>query len=127
VNAVISDRRDVAQMAGSSRSEFGEEEVQISFVRSDGKERSVPVWFTVEGGSMELLPMYGLKTKWFVDVEKSGSIGLSIKGWKKEAKPRVVRAQKAVEEIKGRFGVKYGAANVKRYYPTSEVALEIPV
>ena len=115
-------------MAGSALPVFDEEEVQISFVRrGSGKARTIPVWFTVEGGKVELLPMYGLKTEWFVDVEASGKIGLSIKGWRKEGRPTVVKDPRTVDEIKGRFGAKYGLANVRRYYPTSEVALEVPV
>jgi hypothetical protein len=35
----------------------GQNEVQISFVRSkSGKARTIPVWFTVEGGRVQLLP-----------------------------------------------------------------------
>lgn len=107
---------------------FEEEEVEITYARSKGKKpRSIPVWFTVEGGMMELLPMYGLRTKWFLEVERAGKIGLAIKGWSKEGKPVVVKEPKAVEEIKERFGAKYGIANVRRYYPTSEVALKVQV
>lgn len=103
-----------------------EDEVLISFTRSrDRKTRTIPVWFTVNGGKMELLPMYGLKTKWFVDVEKSGAVELKVKDWKKASRPRILRDSKAVGEIKRRFSAKYGGGRVKRYYPTSDVALEI--
>ena len=114
-------------MAGPGSGPSDEEEVRITFVGRDGKPRSIPVWFTVNGGKMELLPMYGLKTRWLADVQASGKIGLAVKGWRKEAKPVVVKEPSALEEIKGRFGAKYGLANVKRYYPTTEVALEVPV
>jgi hypothetical protein len=74
---------------------------------------------------MELLPMYGLKTKWLGDVEKSGTIGVSIKNWKMESKPKIVRDSKVIDDIKRGFSIKYGESQVKRYYPTSDVALEI--
>jgi hypothetical protein len=107
---------------------LSEEEVLITFVRSkNGKTRTIPVWFTLNSGKMELLPMYGLKTKWFVDLERSGRVGLGVKGWKKDAKPTFVRDPKTVDEIKERFSVKYGKGKVKKYYPTSEIALEIPL
>jgi hypothetical protein len=115
-------------MAGSDGLEdlSREEEAQITFVKSkDGKKKTIPVWFTVNEGKVELLPMYGLKTKWFVDVEKSGNIELKVKDWKKEAKAIVVRDSADVNRIKRRFGNKYGENEVKRYYPTSEVALEL--
>ncbi|MDA4125764.1 MAG: hypothetical protein OK452_00970 [Thaumarchaeota archaeon] len=103
-----------------------EEEALISFVRSkDGKTKTIPVWFTVNGGKLELLPMYGLKTKWFADVEKAGKIDLRIKEWKKASKPKILRDSKAIDDIKRRFSVKYGERQVKQYYPTSDVALEI--
>jgi len=104
-----------------------EEEVLITYVRSkDGKIRTIPIWFTVNGSKMELLPMYGLKTKWFVDVEKGAPLDLKIKEWRKKAsRPKILLDSKAVDDIKRRFSVKYGEGQVKRYYPTSDVALEI--
>ncbi len=91
------------------------------------KTRTIPVWFTVNESKMELLPMYGLKTKWFIDVEKTGTLELEVKDWKKISRPAVLRDRMKVEEIKRRFGAKYGEGRVKRYYPTSDVALEIPL
>ncbi len=103
-----------------------EEEVLISYVRSkDGKTRTLPIWFTVNGSKMELLPMYGLKTKWFIHIERSGRVDLRVKDWEKDSKPVIVRDPLEVERIKRRFSATYGEGNVKRYYPTSEVALEI--
>ena len=103
-----------------------EMELDVAYARSkDGKSRVIPVWFTVNGDKIDLLPMYGVKTKWFIDVEKSGSLELRSKGWKKAARPSVVKNSEAVERIKGRFSLKYGTEEVKKYYPTSEVALEI--
>jgi len=103
-----------------------EEEAQITFVKSkDGKKRTVPVWFTVNEGKVELLPMYGLKTKWFIDVENSGNIELKVKDWKKSSKTTVIRDSVVVNRIKRRFSDKYGENEVKKYYPTLDVALEL--
>ncbi len=103
-----------------------EEEVLISYVRSkDGKSKTIPVWFTVNEGKLELMPMYGLKTKWFAEVERAGKIDLKIKEWKKASEPKILRDSKAIDDIKRRFSVKYGVRQVKQYYPTSDVALEI--
>ena len=103
-----------------------EEEVQITFVRSrDGKNRTIPVWFTINQGNMELLPMYGLKTKWFADVEKSGKLSLKVKNWTKDSTPKIAREPSAVQGVKLRFSRKYGEGQVRRYYPNSDVALEI--
>jgi len=103
----------------------GQNVVQISFVRKNGKRRTIPVWFTVEGGRMQLLPMYGLKTKWFQDVEKSGKVDLMVEKQKLTATPKIIRDEAKVESIQSVFARKYGSVDVKRYYPTAEVALEI--
>ena len=128
MSVVISEQLGERAMPASERTVFDEEEVLITYVRRrGGKAKSIPVWFTVKDGKMELLPMYGLKTRWYADVEASGKIGLAIKGWRREAKPDIVKEARVIEGIKGRFGAKYGFSNVKKYYPTSEVALEVPV
>ena len=104
----------------------GEDEVQIAVVKSgEGNGRSIPVWFTIEGTRMHLLPMYGLRTHWFRDLEKSGSVEVRAKNETRRVTPRVMRNPATVEEVKKRFRRKYGEADVKRYYPTTEVALEI--
>lgn len=112
--------------AASLAAEPRDEEVMISFVKSrDGKTRTIPVWFTINQGKMELLPMYGSKTKWLGDVDKSGKIGLSIRDWRKDSKPKILKDSKAIDDIKRRFSMKYGEGQVKQYYPNSDVALEI--
>lgn len=106
----------------------GESEVTITFVTSkSGKMRTIPIWFAVEGGTLQLLPMYGLKTKWYQDIEKSGRVELAVKNQKLSAAPKIIRDEARVESIKATFGKKYGVGDVKRYYPTSEVAFEIPL
>jgi len=105
-----------------------ESEVQITYVQSkNGKPRSIPVWFTLNQGKIELLPMYGARTKWFIDVEKSGQLELKVGDWQVKAKPTIIRETKQIDEIKGTFAAKYGLRDVKRYYPKTEVALEIPL
>jgi hypothetical protein len=106
----------------------GAEEVQVAYVRGkDGRERTIPVWFAVEGRTVHLLPMYGLKTMWFQEVERSRSMELRVKRESLKVSPKVVRDAAQVERVKEKFGKKYGADDVRRYYPTSEVALEIQV
>ena len=102
-----------------------EEEVTIAFVKKDGNKRAIPIWFTLNGNVLELLPMHGLKTKWFQDVQSSGDFAVKVKQESMTVSPRMVREPKKVDEIKKRFGVKYGNGDVERYYPTSEIALEV--
>jgi len=109
-------------------SEFeGDVEVRLSFTRKNGKKRTIPVWFTVHGKELELLPMYGLRTKWLAEVEAGGRI--EVRGRKEAGAgvPRIVREEQEVDRIKERFAKKYGESDVRRYYPTSEVALVLEV
>ena len=106
----------------------GENEVQISYVRSkNGKTRTIPIWFAVEQGRLQLLPMYGLKTKWYQDIKKNGKLDLLVKNQRLTATPQIITDESKVERIKLVFAKKYGIQDVKRYYPTSEVAFEIPL
>lgn len=99
----------------------------IEFLKKDGRKRKIPIWFTLEGRTLELLPMYGLKTKWFNDVERAKKMDVEVKGDRISATPVVLRETRVVDEVKKRFAAKYGEKDVKRYYPTSEVALKIKV
>jgi Uncharacterized protein conserved in bacteria (DUF2255) len=103
------------------------EEVQISFVRKGGEKRTIPIWFTVHEGRLELLPMHGMKTKWFLDVEATGTFVIRAGEAVMAADPRMVRDKDSIDRIKERFGAKYGEADVKKYYPASDVALEVPL
>ncbi len=67
----------------------------------------------------------GLKTLWFKDLERKGSMTIRAKQETKEATPTIIRDPKSVEGVKERFSQKYGKDEVKKYYPTSEVALEV--
>jgi hypothetical protein len=105
----------------------GEQEVQISVKKKDGKGRTVPVWFSVEGRTLELMPMYGQKTKWFKVVESSGNLEIRAKDAVKSASPKIVRDRKTIDAIKRRFGAKYGEGQVSKYYPNQDVALEVQI
>ncbi len=105
---------------------YGKEEIRISVVRrKDGKRRTLPIWFAVEGTTLQLLPMYGLNTQWFRDVEKNSTVEIRTGREMKSAVPRIIRDPAAVDRVKQRFSHKYGSGEVRKYYPTSEVALEI--
>ena len=108
-----------------ARALSGENEVQVEFVRKDGRKRKIPVWFSVNGRTLELLPMYGLKTKWFEAVERTGRMDIEAKGTRVAATPEISKDAEEVDAVKRRFAAKYGESDVGRYYPTSEVALKI--
>ncbi len=105
----------------------GEQEIRVTVARrKDGKLRTLPIWFTVEGERLLMLPMHGLKTRWFLDLEEQdGAMTVEVKENKVKVVVKVILDAGSVEEVKKGFSQKYGEDDVKRYYPTSEVALEI--
>jgi hypothetical protein len=115
-------------MAGSKVAEelSKEQELSISFAKAGGgKTRTIPVWFVVEKGRVLLLPMYGLKTKWYQHVEKRKSLGIAVGKETLSATPKFFKDKTEVERVKALFGKKYGLADVRKYYPTSEIAIEV--
>ena len=112
--------------SGFAEALSGEDEIQITVKRvKDGSRRTLPVWFSTEGSKLELLPVHGLKTRWFRDLQESGRMEVKVKSWLQITVPRIVLDPVAVDAIKRRFAVKYGEEAVRKYYPTSEVALEV--
>ena len=105
-----------------SRALSGGEEIRITFTKKDGKKRTIPIWFVLDGGKLKLLPMYGLRTKWYQDVERTGSMVVRAKEQSKPLTPTVVKDQKAIDNIVDEFAKKYGASS-RRYYATQDVAL----
>jgi len=102
----------------------GEKEIMITLVRKNGKKRTIPIWFVVDGKKMQLLPMYGLRTKWFQDFQREGSVTVKVKNQAKAFRPRVIRQQNTIDAIVSSFAAKYGE-NSRKYYATQDVALEV--
>jgi hypothetical protein len=71
--------------------------------------------------------MHGLNTMWFQDVERSGRMEVTAKGRTTSTPFEIVRDVGKVEHVKKRFSLKYGESDVGKYYPTSEVAIEIGI
>jgi hypothetical protein len=102
----------------------GEKEIMITLARRGGKKRTIPIWFVVDGRKMQLLPMYGLRTKWFQDVQREDSMTVEVKNHAMEFRPRVIRQQSTIDGIVSSFAAKYGEAS-RKYYATQDVALEV--
>jgi len=102
----------------------GENEIRISFDKRDGRKRTIPIWFTVCDRTVELLPMYQRKTKWFLDVQKSGELEIRVGGLVRRVSTRIVAETGAIEEIKRSFALKYGESQVRKYYAGQDVAVE---
>ena len=106
----------------------GEEEIRITFVDRNGARRMIPVLLCVQESSMEVMLLVCVRNSCFSCLEMKKSLVLAA-GWSSiSATPKVVRNRAKVEEIKKRFAAKYAKyGDVGKYYPTSEVALEVTI
>ena len=104
-----------------------ESELTITFTgRKTGRKFSIPIWFVSEGGRVFLLPVKGTASAWYRGVLKNPEVELEAGGRRVKTRALPVKG-KGVEETLERFRKKYGAGDVKRYYPGQDAALEISV
>jgi deazaflavin-dependent oxidoreductase (nitroreductase family) len=103
-------------------------ELKITFVgRKTGKKFSTPVWFVTDGEKVYLLPVSGTASSWYRNVVKNPMIEIQVSGKKATLEGRPVKDQKRIDDVVGRFRAKYGAGDVKRYYPKPDVAIELSI
>ena len=95
--------------------------------RRSGRESSRPVWFVEEGEKLFLLPVGGSDSNWYKNIEKTPAIGLTADGaeFRTDAKP--IEDAAAVDHVVESFRARYGADQVKAYYPKLDAAVEVPL
>ena len=106
----------------------GVNEIEITVTgRTSGRSLSYPVWFTLDGEKLYLIPVKGSDTGWYKNVLKSPTISLAIRGGKTvTASARAITDETQLDKVLEKFRDKYGR-NVKSYYPKYDVAVEIPL
>jgi hypothetical protein len=106
----------------------GTREIDVTVTgRKSGRDISFPVWFVREGRTMHLLPVTGSDSNWYKNVLRTPKIRLSVNGadYRAEAVPVTDAAE--VDGVVERFRDKYGADNVRAYYPKHDVAVQVPL
>ncbi|MEV0713649.1 nitroreductase/quinone reductase family protein [Asanoa sp. NPDC050611] len=97
-------------------------EIEITTIgRRTGEGHSHPVWFIREGKSTFLLPVGGRGSQWFRNLRNNPTIKLGATS----AKAKLITDQAKVGQVMDEFSSKYGAADVQRYYPGVDVAVEV--
>jgi deazaflavin-dependent oxidoreductase (nitroreductase family) len=105
----------------------GRNEIEITVTgRTSGRSLSYPVWFTLDGDTLYLIPVKGSDTEWYKNVRKTPTIRLEARGKKITASARLITDQAQLDKILEKFRAKYGR-NVKSYYPKYDVAVEVPL
>jgi hypothetical protein len=95
--------------------------------RRSGIDTSRPVWFVREGDTLYLLPVGGSESAWYRNVLKTPTIRLAAGGAETSAQATPIADPRAVTDVVDKFRTKYGAADVDRYYPKRDVAVEVPL
>src|SRR5262245_58854208 len=103
-----------------------ENEIQL-FVkgRITGKESSRPVWFVLQGHQLLLLPVTGVKTQWYRNIIKNPTVRITISGESFNGLAQPIKDQHEISEVIDQFKAKYGAGDVKKYYPRLDAASKV--
>jgi hypothetical protein len=91
--------------------------------RKSGRTISIPVWFVLEGDTLNLLPVQGSGTQWYKNVLKNPSIRIKAGTEEAEFKAVPFTDTKQVSSVVEKFRAKYGAGDVKKYYSKFDVAV----
>jgi deazaflavin-dependent oxidoreductase (nitroreductase family) len=104
----------------------GAREIELTVTgRRSGREISTPVWFVSDGGSLNLLPVNGTDSNWYKNLKKTPKVRLSVQGMDHRAEALPVTDTARVGEVIERFKNKYGAEDIRAYYPKGDVAVEV--
>ena|SRR3989441_2985173 len=103
-------------------------EIEITVTgRTSGRSLTYPVWFALEGEKLYLLPVKGSDTDWYKNLRKTPTIRLEARGNTFTTSARLLTDEAQVGEVVEKFRDKYGAGQVKAYYPKLDVAVEVPL
>jgi hypothetical protein len=100
--------------------------------RKSGRDISRPVWFVHEGSTLYLLPVQGSNTNWYKNLLADSTLKISVSnnrsgGEELSARGQPITASSKVNDVVSKFKSKYGEGDVKKYYPKTDVAVEIPL
>ncbi len=93
--------------------------------RVTGKETSRPVWFVLRNRELFLLPVGGSTTQWYKNSVKNPEVKITIAGQTYAGKAGPIRDKQAISEVVQLFREKYGAGDIKKYYPRTDAATKV--
>jgi deazaflavin-dependent oxidoreductase (nitroreductase family) len=95
--------------------------------RKSGQESTRPIWFVEEGDRLLLLPVTGSDSNWYRNLVKTPGVRLSAGGAELSATARPLQDADGVAQVVEKFRQKYGADQVREYYPKTDAAVEVPL
>ena len=93
--------------------------------RKSGRDIPRPVWFVHEGNSLYLLPVQGSDTNWYKNLLVGPTLKISVTSVEIPARGKPIIDSNRVDDIVRKFRSKYGEGDVKKYYPKTDVAVEV--
>ena len=90
--------------------------------RVTGNESSRPVWFVLKDHQLLLLPVTGIKTQWYKNIVKNPQVRITIGAESYTGLAKPIKDQQGISEVIELFKAKYGAGDVKKYYPRLDAA-----
>jgi len=84
-----------------------------------------PVWLVHEGKTLYLLPVQGSDTNWYKNLLVDPTLKISANGVEISERGRRITDSNRVDDIVRKFRSKYGEGDVKKYYPKTDVAVEV--
>jgi hypothetical protein len=104
------------------------DEIRLSVKgRKSGKDISRPVWFVHEGNTLYLLPVQGSDTNWYKNLLADPTLKISANGAETTVRGTPVTDNSGVDDVVRKFKSKYGERDVKKYYPKTDVAVQVPL
>lgn len=92
--------------------------------RRTGRKSTRPIWFVLENGKLDLLPVSGSDTQWYQNVRVNPTMEIEAHGAKGNFRAAPITDPQEVKTVVEKFRGKYGAADVKKYYSKLDVAVE---
>jgi deazaflavin-dependent oxidoreductase (nitroreductase family) len=93
--------------------------------RKTGRNSSRPVWFVLEGERLYLLPVAGSDSKWYKNILTNPEVQIAAKARTIVMKAKPVQVSAKVVDIVQKFRLKYGAAEISKYYSKLDAAVEV--
>jgi hypothetical protein len=86
-----------------------------------------PVWFVHEGNNLFLLPVQGSDTNWYKNFLADPALKISVDGSETILRGKPITDANRVEDVLRKFRSKYSEGDVKKYYPKTDVAVQVPL
>ena len=105
-----------------------DKEIELTVTgRKTGKPIPRPVWFVLREKELLLLPVTGTESQWYKNILKDPQVRIRSSQQTLKGKLRAITQKKQVDEVIELFKGKYGASEIKKYYPNPNVAATMPL